>query len=1170
MPPADELERLAGHRRPLLIGVRHHSPHLAAAVGALLDAADPDVVFLELPADLQEWVRWLGHPDTVAPVALAASLDDGTQLGFWPFADFSPELAAVRWARAADVEVVAFDLPAGDRTPAVPRPPRAEGPDLLGRLLADHQLDDAGALWDRLVEAPAPGADPEALRRAGLALGWALRHDALEAGLIDANDLAREAHMRAVLAARDAERPVAVIGAFHAAALIGPDPAGSPVSAADDRRGAGNPPVVTSIIPYGFELFDSRSGYPAGVLDPSWQQRVWAAGGDPGRVEAAAGAAIVELCGALRSEGHVAGVPDATEALRMAIDLANLRGLPAPGRRELLEALTSCFGQGEPLGRGRALARAAQGVLVGEQRGRLAPGTPQSGLVPHVERLRDELGLPGPTAASVPAADLRLDVQRSPLDRRRHVALARFTACRIAYGTEAEVAGVAGVEGLTRRWTVRWTPATSAGVEVAGTRGVTLAAAAEGTLRLRLSRAERADELSPPLLLQLTAAAAEAGLPTLTAELLDRLAGPFLGEATVVDLLAGHGLVHRLRHGHVPGLPPDDLVVPPSLDGSPLLLAAVRSVDGLAGSDQVDDVRALVALTHALDADDDVATGRARLTFTLSRFVAGEASSLMEGAASALLVLLGRRDQRDLAARVGSWIDDGYDRNATAQRLRGLLAVAAELLEGSPDLLDELCRRVEALDDDGFVHRLPALRHGFEVLSPAGRGRLLEAIAERLGLDAAELARRSRWRDDPATGVEAVAADRAGRAAVEALDPGLLPSPLASSPVDPSTVDDAPSTAPPPAGGDIGPADRWRLILGRGQDQLAEGRCALGSSLDELYGRGHGEGSRHGLGPGGRGGGQEAPYPSARVWADELEALFGPAGRDEVLGRAAASGRTDVVAELDPRSVTPSVELLEQVLSLQGALPEAQLAHLRALAQRITDQLAAALARRLRPALRGLETNRPSRRPGGRVDLKRTIAANLHTARPDADGTLRLAPEHLRYLGRSRRSMDWHVVLVVDVSGSMEVSVIHSALVAAILAGLPALSVHFLAFSTEVIDLTDRVDDPLGLLLEVSVGGGTDIGRGLRAAREVLRVPSRSIVLVVSDFEEGVSVGSLLGEVRALVGSGAKVLGVSALDDEGHAQVNRAIAEQVVAAGMPVAALTPAELARWVAEQVQR
>ena len=134
---------------------------------------------------------------------------------------------------------------------------------------------------------------------------------------------------------------------------------------------------------------------------------------------------------------------------------------------------------------------------------------------------------------------------------------------------------------------------------------------------------------------------------------------------------------------------------------------------------------------------------------------------------------------------------------------------------------------------------------------------------------------------------------------------------------------------------------------------------------------------------------------------------------------------------------------------------------------------------------------------------------------------------------RSRKEADWRLILVVDVSGSMEASVIWSALTAAVLGGVPTLSTHFLAFSTEVIDLTDRVDDPLSLLLEVRVGGGTHIAAGLAHARSLVTVPSRTLVVVVSDFEEGYPLGGLLGEVRALAESGVHLLGCAALDDTG-------------------------------------
>ncbi|GAA3310279.1 hypothetical protein GCM10020295_76930 [Streptomyces cinereospinus] len=116
--PDAALAALTGPAAPYLVGVRHHAPSLAAAVPALLDAAEPDVLLVELPAEMQEWLPWLGHEETRAPVALAAAPADGsggTGPAFYPFADFSPELAAVRWAARHGVPVVACDLPLADR-----------------------------------------------------------------------------------------------------------------------------------------------------------------------------------------------------------------------------------------------------------------------------------------------------------------------------------------------------------------------------------------------------------------------------------------------------------------------------------------------------------------------------------------------------------------------------------------------------------------------------------------------------------------------------------------------------------------------------------------------------------------------------------------------------------------------------------------------------------------------------------------------------------------------------------------------------------------------------------------------------------------------------------------------------------------------------------------------
>ncbi|GGW52267.1 vWA domain-containing protein [Streptomyces xantholiticus] len=1198
--PDEALAALTDPAAPYLIGIRHHAPSLAAAVPVLLDEAKPDVLLVELPAEMQQWLPWLGHEQTRAPIALAAAPDHGgggPGPAFYPFADFSPELAAVRWAARHDVPVIACDLPLSERAWDEGRPGTVPGgghgpTTALRARLSGRPGDD---LWDRLVEATAPGSPPEALRRAALLTGWVLRRDAAASDGVPELDLRREQWMRAHLARTTArgQRAAAVVGAFHAPALLCPDtvdPAAAAEQAAsktltgpcgtDTRR----PLWTTSLIPYTYALLDERSGYPAGIRDPEWQDMVLRAAGDPAALEEALTRAAVRVCAQLRDFGHPSGPAEAREITRLASDLARLRGLPAAGRGELVEAVQTVLTQGEPYGRGRAVARAMERVLVGTRSGRPAPNAPRSGLAPAVEAEVSALGLPGPEATGPGTArDLRLDPLRSDLDRRRQLLLCRLTVCGVPYGEAKEVVGAGGGEALTSRWEVRWTPATAAMLTAAGVRGVTPAQAAEGLLRERRRAELDAGGPTSAQVLDELAQAAECGLPALTDERIEDAAQVLPVAGTLPELLAGLTLLDRLRSGHVPGLDADaDRTSRVAAVAEQLTSAAVRQVDGLTGSEDPMDAHALLELAHRADQ-----LGGIRLTDALTR-LAADGSPLMRGAAGAVRVLLGQEDARVFGDRVASWIDAATDpdsRSALTARLSGLLAAAAPLLEAAAPALEPLLTRVSELPDREFLERLPALRGGFDTLSPAARDRLLAAVEERL--DAPRLA--DTHGVDPAALAAWTRADLTARESLRSL--GLLPAPGGGAPEAPTTSTSLTSDASPTTGSsatsgasstpassptsgvspDIGdhflaPADRWRLILGRRTDRLPPSAAPLATALDELYGSGQGEGSRGDLG--GAGGGREVPYPGVREWSQELAALFGPGIREEVLAAAAASGRKDVLGELDPDSVRPSVDLLRTVLRHAGGLPEARLAALRPLVRRLVDALTRRLSTRLRPALHGTALPRPGRRPGGGLDLARTLRANLATALRGPDGTVQVVPERPVFRTRARRAADWRLILVTDVSGSMEASTVWAALTASVLAGVPTLSTHFLAFSTDVIDLTGHVDDPLSLLLEVSVGGGTHIAAALRHARELVTVPARTLVVVVSDFEEGYPLGGLLAEVRALVGAGCHVLGCASLDDTGRPRYSTGVAGQLVAAGMPVAALSPLELARWVGEKI--
>ncbi|MET8624017.1 DUF5682 family protein [Kitasatospora sp. NPDC004669] len=1266
-----ETDRLAGSGTdrpgPYLIGVRHHAPSLSAVLPALLDAARPEAVLVELPAEFQLWLDWLADDATEAPVALAAAPagpEESAGPAFYPFADFSPELVALRWARRNGVEAIACDLPLAHRAAArgarpVGRPDAPGVADALRHRLTGRDSDED--LWDRLVETAAPGSTAEAVRRAALLVGWALRHDAEHGPGVDPYDLRREAWMRARIQAASAggRRIAVVVGAFHAPALL------DVPTAVEEPPGPDDPGHVLSLIPYTYPLLDARSGYPAGIRDPEWQHTVLDAGGDPERLTEALTATAVRICVALRTQDHPSGPADAREIVRLAGDLARLRGHAAPGRGELVEAVQTVLAQGEPLGRGRAVARALEQVLIGTRTGRPTPAAPRSGLAPAVEAVLAELGLPDPTDPG--PRELRLDPLRSPLDRRREILLHRLTTCGVPYADPVPTTGPGGTETLGTRWRLHWTPATAAMLTVAATRGVTPAQAAEGILRTRLT-----DDPTPREIIDGLAAAASCALPALTATrltqlttvlptsatlpdlldaltLLDRLiAGHFPGATTVAEPLAGVGAPPASGQGGAEGLAPvgagagaGDGVsvvalplvvgvlpvdVPPlgvlpaagvdaavavlpsgavssaapspgclspaaagagsGADGaapaSPaapaapggssgggrltatqevLTVAAVRQLEGMGGSDDPADARALVELARRADR-----LGGVRLGYVLGE-LAERGSPVVRGAAGAVRVLLGQEPAEVFGGRAASWVDGATDvraRQLLGRALVGLLTAAEGLFDSAPEALEPVLERVGSLPDAAFLDRLPALRGGFDTLSPAARDRLLTLVEQRLGTRLTALPEQT----DPAVVARWVRADLVARHALAGR--GLLPSAPRRTEPEPTPV---PIERPPhPERRTLTPAERWRLLLGRPGNDGLSGRCArLATALDELYGSGHGEGSGPGLdGRSGRGGGREAPFPGVREWAEELEALFGPGVREEVLAAAVASGRTDVLEAIDPAAVRPSVELLRAVLDHAGGLPEARVARLRPLVRRLVDELSRELATRLRPALTGISVPRPSRRPGGGLDLDRTIRANLATARPAPDGTGTLiVPERPVFRTRARQANDWRLILVVDVSGSMEASTVWAALTASILAGVPSLSTHFVAFSTEVLDLTERVADPLSLLLEVRVGGGTSIATGLRYARELVTVPSRTLVAVVSDFEEGGPVTGLLTQTRALVDSGVHLLGCAALDDTGTARYSKAVAGQLVAAGMPVAALSPLELARWVGEKVR-
>nr|WP_270890411.1 DUF5682 family protein [Streptomyces sp. DHE17-7] len=133
-------------------------------------------------------------------------------------------------------------------------------------------------LWDRLVEATAPGSSAEALRRAALLTGWALREEAAASGGVPELDLRRERWMRACLAraTADGARAAVAAGASNSGPCCPRRPSRGPTVPTPPGSAAPSPAATSGPRPHHSTQYppSTRVRYPAAIGTPEWQHLV--------------------------------------------------------------------------------------------------------------------------------------------------------------------------------------------------------------------------------------------------------------------------------------------------------------------------------------------------------------------------------------------------------------------------------------------------------------------------------------------------------------------------------------------------------------------------------------------------------------------------------------------------------------------------------------------------------------------------------------------------------------------------------------------------------------------------------------------------------------------------------------------------------------------------------
>jgi Mg-chelatase subunit ChlD len=342
---------------------------------------------------------------------------------------------------------------------------------------------------------------------------------------------------------------------------------------------------------------------------------------------------------------------------------------------------------------------------------------------------------------------------------------------------------------------------------------------------------------------------------------------------------------------------------------------------------------------------------------------------------------------------------------------------------------------------------------------------------------------------------------------------------------------------------------RWRLLLGSSAEEelnpeLTREQLGMDRTLEALY-------------DSERSGGLGASSPNVARWLGDIRSYF-PSSVVKLMQQDALDRLNLRQLLLEPEllgQVEPDVHLVANLLSLSGVIPARTKQTARQVVRRVVDDLEKRLRHPTQQAVRGAlqRAQRTTRPRPHEIDWDRTIRKNLRHYIPEHRSVI--AERVVGYA--RRRSALRDIVLCIDQSGSMASSVVYASIFGAVLASLRSVSLRFVVFDTNVVDLSEHVRDPVELLFGTQLGGGTDIAQALGYCQQIIERPTQTIVVLITDLVEGGDARDLLLRAAELKRSGVNVVCLLALSDAGTPAYDHDHAQAFAELGIPAFGCTP-------------
>ena len=730
-------------------GIRHHGPGCARSLVRALDALQPDCVLVEGPPEGESVLAALLSEQMQPPVALLSYCpDDPRRAVYHPFAVFSPEWQALRWALQRQVPASFIDLPlthqlalskereeqaaaaeaaAAEDTETAPAEAvkDAEPAEPIEPIEPSYRTDplhwlaqaaghaDGESWWNHTVE---ERGDGEELFAAIAEAMTALRSDLGAQGEEQCphrarRELLREAHMRQRI--RDAvkkghQRIAVVCGAWHLGGLQ----AATKVSAdAALLKGLPKLKVQSTWVPWTYRHLTRTSGYGAGIAAPGWYEHLWLSGvafdASPATAPPRTVGWLARVARLMRERDLDCSSAHLIEATRLADTLAALRQRPQAGLEELHEATRTVL----TLGDDAALDFIADALLIGQRMGQVPPDVPTVPLQKDVEQQQKTLRL------KPEALDRTLDLDlRQPNDLARSHLLHRLRLIRVPWGKSSGTSGSS--KGTFHEiWRLQWQPEFIVALIEASQWGQTLEAAATAASLERAQQAEHLRELSE-LVNQVLLADLAPAVQAVTRILENRAA---VSGDTLQLLEALPPLANVFRYGNVRQT--DTGMVAHMLD-SLIVRAAIGLPLACSGidDDSASSLRTMLLAAHSAVALRD-AQEQTQAWQRALRLVAesSTAHALLQGLATRLLLDEGLWQAAEAAQALSLHLSSGVEPLQAAAWLEGFLNRNAMVLLHDQQLWQLVNDWLCGLSEAHFTHILPLVRRTFAAFSASER-----------------------------------------------------------------------------------------------------------------------------------------------------------------------------------------------------------------------------------------------------------------------------------------------------------------------------------------------------------------------------------------------------------------------------------------------------------------